>query len=105
MLIICKNALLIPSIYNIFGYLFIYSIMRLVRMIDNYINDKGFSMVYTNKGIDIVNYSEIIDFSSNRISIRYNDCIYYIYGDNLVISKMMEEEIFISGIINKIIFE
>ena len=49
--------------------------MRLVRILDNYINDKKFSMIYTNGGIDIVNYSEILDFSSSKISIRYNKCI------------------------------
>ena len=79
--------------------------MRLVRILDNYINDKKFSMIYTNGGIDIVNYSEILDFSSSKISIRYNNYIYSIYGNNLVISKMMEEEIFICGSISKIIFE
>ena len=71
--------------------------MRLVRMIDNYINDKKFSMIYTSIGLDIINYSEILDFSSSKISIRYNNYIYSIYGNNLVISKMMEEEIFICG--------
>lgn len=79
--------------------------MRLVRILDNYINDKKFSMIYTNGGIDIVNYSEILDFSSSKISIRYNKCIYSIYGDDLVISKMMDDEIFICGSIGKIIFE
>ena len=49
--------------------------MRLVRMIDNYINDKKFSMIYTSIGLDIINYSEILDFSSSKISIRYNKCI------------------------------
>lgn len=79
--------------------------MRLVRMIDNYINDKKFSMIYTSIGLNIINYSEILDFSSSKISIRYNDYIYSIYGNNLVISKMMEEEILICGSISKIIFE
>ena len=74
-------------------------------MVDNYINDRRFSMIYTNMGLDIVNYSEILDFSSSRISIRYNDNKYYIDGNGLVISKMMEEEILITGIINRITFE
>lgn len=74
-------------------------------MIDNYINDKKFSMIYTSIGLDIINYSEILDFSSSKISIRYNNYIYSIYGNNLVISKMMEEEILICGSISKIIFE
>lgn len=78
--------------------------MKLIRMVDNYINDKKYSMIYTSSGLDIINYSEILDFSSSKISIRYKDNIYYIEGKSLVISKMMEEEILITGIISSITF-
>lgn len=79
--------------------------MKLIRMLDNYINDKKFSLIYDNNGIDIINYSEIIDFSSLIISIRYNSSIIVISGNNLVISKMMEEEILITGSISNISFK
>ena len=52
--------------------------MKLVRMIDNYVNDKKYSMIYKSNGLDIINYSEIMDFSSSKVSIRYEDNIYYI---------------------------
>lgn len=74
-------------------------------MVDNYINDKKYSMIYTSNGLDIINYSEILDFSSSKISIRHNNNIYYIEGKDLVISKMMEEEILITGIISSITFK
>ena len=78
--------------------------MKLVRMIDNYVNDKNYSILYKDGKLDIVNYSEIIDFSSSRISIRFKEDIYYVEGNNLVISRMMEDEILITGDIEKLIF-
>ena len=79
--------------------------MKLIGMIDNYINEKKFSMIYKNNNLDIINYSEIKDFSSKLISIRYKDNLYHISGDNLVISRMMDNEILITGDIINISFE
>lgn len=78
--------------------------IELVRAIDNYINDKNFSMIYKNNKLDIINYTKILDFSDTKISISYLDNIYTVSGDNLVISKMMEEEVLITGNIEKISF-
>ena len=79
--------------------------MKFVKMINNYVNDRNYSMIYRNNTLDIVNYSEIIDFSSKFISIRYEENVYCIEGDNLVISRMMENEILITGDINNITFK
>lgn len=78
--------------------------MKLIRMFDDYINDKKYSMIYKDNGLDIINYTKIIDFSSSLISIKYDDKIYYIEGNNLVISKMMDDEILITGNITSITF-
>ena len=77
---------------------------KLFRMVDNYINDNDFSMTYKNKSLDIINYTKILDFSSTLISFEYKNNSYYVEGENLVISKMMEEEILITGNIKKITF-
>ena len=61
--------------------------LKLVRSIDNYINDKKF-----------------MDFSDTKISISYLDSKYIITGTNLVISKMLEEEVLITGNIEGISF-
>ena len=78
--------------------------MKLVRMIDDYVNDKKYSMIYKNNKLNIINYSEILDFSSKLISIRYEDKVYHIEGKDLVISKMMDNEVLITGDISNIIF-
>jgi len=74
-------------------------------MIDDYVNDKKYSMIYKNNKLNIINYSEIIDFSSKLISVRHENNIYHIEGNNLVISKMMDNEILITGNINVINFK
>lgn len=78
--------------------------MKLVRMIDSYVNDRNFSIIYKDSKLDIINYSEIIDFSSTLISVRYEDKMYHIEGNNLVISRMMDNEILITGDISNIRF-
>ncbi len=76
--------------------------MKLIRLLDNYVTDKNFSMIYRDNRLDIINYSEILDFSSTIISVRYQNQIFHIEGNNLVITKMMEEEILIGGNISSI---
>ncbi|MGN1312078.1 MAG: YabP/YqfC family sporulation protein [Bacilli bacterium] len=78
--------------------------MKIFDRLDNYVNDKMFSMIYKNNKLDIINYSKIIDFTSTIISVSYNNKIYQIKGDNLVISRMMDNEILISGNIDNITF-
>ena len=78
--------------------------LKLVRSIDNYINDKKFSILYKNNKLDIINYTKIMDFSDTKISISYLDSKYIITGTNLVISKMLEEEVLITVNIEVISF-
>ena len=58
--------------------------MKIFDRLDNYVNDKKFSMIYKNNKLDIINYSKIIEFTSTIISVSYNNKIYQIKGDNLV---------------------
>lgn len=78
--------------------------MKLIKIIDDYINDRKYSMIYKNNKLDVINYSEIVDFSSTLISIRHDENLYHIEGNNLVISRMMENEVLITGEIKSITF-
>ncbi len=77
---------------------------KLFRLANNYINENNFSMIYKNNSLDVINYTKILDFSSTLISFSHKNNDYYVEGDNLVISKMMEDEILITGNIKKITF-
>ena len=78
--------------------------MKILNRLDNYINEKEYSMIYKYNKLDIVNYTEIKDLTSKIITIRYQNKIYQIKGSNLVISRMMDNEILISGNIENITF-
>ncbi len=78
--------------------------MKLIRMLDDYVNEKKYSMIYKDNKLNIINYSKIIDFSSNLISIRHEDKVYHIEGKDLVISRMMDNEVLITGDISNISF-
>lgn len=78
--------------------------LRLVKIVDNYINDKKFSILYKNNKLDIINYTKILDFSDTKISISHLNNKYIIIGTNLVISKMLENEVLITGNIESISF-
>ena len=86
---------------------FIYITMKknsLFRVIEEYISEKEFSMIYKNNNLNVINYTKILDFSSTTISFCDNRHTYHVEGSNLVISKMFEDEILITGNIEKIIF-
>ena len=70
--------------------------------LNNYLDDREYKIIITENSINIINYDEIIDFSLNKISIKYKNKIIIIDGDNLVISKMIENEILITGNIGNI---
>ena len=74
--------------------------MKIKDRINNYLNDNEFRVtVFANK-IDIINYTSILDFSSTEISVKVNNKIVIVTGDDLVISKMYDDELLIKGKIN-----
>ncbi len=76
--------------------------MKIKDRVNNYLNDNEFRVtVFANK-IDIINYTSILDFSSTEISVKVNNKIVIVTGDDLVISKMYDDELLIKGKINNI---
>ena len=73
--------------------------MRLISKLDRYLEDKKYEMIIKDNNINIVNFQEIIDFSINKVSLRCNNKIIQVEGKNLIISKMLDNEVLITGII------
>jgi len=71
--------------------------MKLISKIDKYLEDKNYEIIIKKQQVDIVNYKEILDFSINKISIKCDNTIIIIDGKNLIISKMMDNELLING--------
>lgn len=76
--------------------------MGILKQFRSYILEEEFTFsVYPNK-IDILNYESIGHFDSNKVIIRYNKGTLVITGDNLVVSKLMSDEVLVLGNIKNI---
>jgi len=71
--------------------------MGLRNKIDNYLNDQEYRIIIEKDYVNINNYIEILDFNSNIVSIKHNKGITKIKGKDLVVSKMLENEVLITG--------
>ena len=85
-----------------YSFSYIYIGDNMLDKINNYINDTEFRFtVYENK-INIVNYTRIISLESNYISIKSINKKIIITGDSLILNKLLDREMLISGNISKI---
>ena len=65
--------------------------------ITSYIKDNDFRInIYHNK-INIVNYEEIISLQGTRVSIKYRDGNVVINGKNLLVKKLLDKELLLTG--------
>jgi len=76
--------------------------MKLINNLRNYILEDNFKLVFINNKINIVNYISVIHFDSDLIKIKYSDGIVSIKGSNLIISRLLNDELLIEGIISNI---
>lgn len=76
--------------------------MNLLNKLDRYITDTSYKIIIKENILNIINYIEIKDFSNTRIVISNNDGITTITGENLVVSKMQDNEVLITGKIKTI---
>ena len=79
--------------------------MNILNRIDNYLYDREYKIILNDKSINIINYSEIIDFSLSQIKVKINTKILIITGINLSINKMQDNEILITGEVSSIIIK
>jgi len=54
--------------------------MRLISKLDKYLENKNYEIILKDNSINIINFSEIIDFSMNKISVRCDNKIINIEG-------------------------
>lgn len=70
----------------------------------NYFLENEFKVTYFQNKVNIVNYESIGHFDSNKIIVRKNNESIIINGNNLVVSKLLNDEILIEGKISNIEF-
>ena len=76
--------------------------MKLFDKLDRYLVDNVYRITIEGRKIHVINYEEIVDFSSKQVIIKYNGVKTFIWGNDLVMSKMVDDEILITGELDKI---
>ena len=71
------------------------------KKIHNYLLDNGFRFTVFKDGIHLFNYKEILSLKNNNIVIR-GEFILEVSGSNLVLNKMLDNEVLITGVIKDI---
>lgn len=71
--------------------------MNIINGIRSYISESDTKITILDNKINIVNYTDIGHFDSNKIIVKtlYKDIA--IKGEDLVVSKLMNDEILITG--------
>lgn len=70
----------------------------------NYLNNKDLEINIINNKLYVINYTNVDSFSREKIKLKYEKGIIIVNGDKLVISKLLKDEILISGEIKSIEF-
>lgn len=76
--------------------------MKLIDKLDRYLTDTQYKIIIKENTINIINYTEIKDFTSTKIIIKHPKGLTTIIGTNLVVSKMQDNEALIIGNIQSI---
>lgn len=76
--------------------------MRLFQYLDRYLIDKEYKITIYSDKVHIMNYLEVEDFSDTRVVVRYEGGVSILSGTNLVVSKMQDEELLITGKLHSI---
>ena len=71
--------------------------MNIVDGIRSYILENDLKITIINNKINIVNYIDIGHFDSNKIIVKTDSKDIIVKGNDLVVSKLMNKEILITG--------
>ena len=72
--------------------------------IKSYLLENDFKIIMTNKDINVINYEEVESVSSDNIVLKYKLGKLNVKGNDLVIKKLLNDEILIIGSINSVEF-
>ena len=72
--------------------------------IKDFLFDKKFKITIYDDVINIVNYEKIITLEETRISLMSSSKIITIKGEGLIIRKMLENEVLITGNYSEVVF-
>ena len=74
----------------------------MINKLVNYIKDSGLKINYVNNLVNVINYDDILEVKDDVVTFIKNNKIIMIKGDNLKLSKLLDEEVLITGVVRKI---
>lgn len=77
----------------------------MLKEIRSFYTDSIFRVIVYEDKVDIVNYLEIDHFDDSKILIRYESGMIVVKGDKLIISKLLDDEILINGVVKSVEFK
>lgn len=69
----------------------------LIDKIREYIKDDEFRLTIFKNQLHIINYMEILTLSNKQVSIDTGYNLIVIHGENLILNKLLDNEILITG--------
>lgn len=78
--------------------------MALIHKIRDYLIDDKLQINVFKDKVNIINYKEIGHFDMNKVIVRYEGGSIFISGTSLVVSKLLNDEVLITGNIKNIEF-
>lgn len=78
--------------------------MNYFNQLRDYVLEKEFKITILKNQVDLVNYTSIGHFDSNKIMIKSENNLIVINGKNLIISKLLTDEVLVTGTIQNIEF-
>ena len=74
----------------------------MIEKLVNYVKDNDLKIKYSNNSLNINNYDKILEVKSDVITISKDNSFIFVRGNDLKLSKLLDDEILITGIIKKI---
>lgn len=71
--------------------------MNLMNSFRSYLLDEEFKITIIENKIDVVNYDSIGHFDSSKVMIHYKNKTLIIKGKNLVVSRLLSDEVLVTG--------
>ena len=74
----------------------------MINKIINYIKEPLLKIIYVDNSVNVINYDKILEIRDDLVTILSNKSKILIRGSNLKLKKLLDNEVLITGLINKI---
>lgn len=77
-------------------------LLKILNEFRSYMLEEKFEFRFVDNKLDIINYKSINHFDSNKIIINHENGSIVVNGKNLIVSRLLNNEIMIKGNFNSI---